>query len=84
MLFVTQTELFGMEALPELPLKMWKDLKKCDNNLERAIDYLFNHMEEDLESTNNYTGNSKNSLISKYTDNSKFSSIYSLYCNLFI
>lgn len=59
-------------------------LKKCDNNLERAIDYLFNHMEEDLESTNNYTGNSKNSLISKYTDNSKFSSIYSLYCNLFI
>lgn len=56
-------------------------LGKCNNDMERACDYLFSHMEDDdeINQSNNVGGNLNTNVISKYLDTSKNSSMYNLY-----
>ena len=58
-------------------------LAKCDNNLERALDYLFNHMDDEdvVMNVGPNVGSSNNSNISKFLCKNKNSSLYSLYGN---
>jgi ubiquitin carboxyl-terminal hydrolase 5/13 len=62
-------------------------LGKCNNDMERACDYLFSHMEDEDEialSNNNSGGNLNANLISKYTDTTKNTSIYKLYGSIYL